>query len=134
MRGAAGAYRKAHARTQTVDFVQVAIFPPGKLVHFRPTFGFCWGTIVPHFAGMIFSWHAVCIYNFPLLVGLHNMDDTTLMDSIDIDSIGTEPVQGRKLAASGKRTLGGRPAFDSKKQAVFAAQPIEKKAEVLKRQ
>ena len=62
------------------------------------------------------------------------MDDLTLADSIDIDSIGTEPVQGRKLAASGKRTLGGRPAFDSKKQAVFAAQPIEKKADVLKRQ
>jgi hypothetical protein len=60
------------------------------------------------------------------------MDDT--LEQIDIDTIGTQPVQGRKLAASGKRTLGGRPAFDHKVQAAFAAQPLEKKAEVLKRQ
>lgn len=62
------------------------------------------------------------------------MNDTEASESIDFDSLGTEPVQGRKLAPSGKRTLGGRPAFDLKKQAAFAAQPIEKKAEVLKRQ
>lgn len=64
------------------------------------------------------------------------MDETPLDDNdyIDLDSLGTEPVQGRKLASSGKRTLGGRPAFDSKKQALFASQPIERKAEVLKRQ
>ena len=66
----------------------------------------------------------------------NSMMDNTLdgYDITDIDSLGTEPVQGRKLAASGKRTLGGRPAFDSKKQALFASQPIERKAEILKRQ
>lgn len=55
-------------------------------------------------------------------------------DTIDIDRLATVPVQGRKATDKSKKTLGGRPAFDSKAQAVFAAQPLEKKAEVLKRQ
>ena len=33
-----------------------------------------------------------------------------------------------------KKTLGGRPAFDSKRHAQFASQPLEKKAEVLRKQ
>lgn len=60
--------------------------------------------------------------------------DDTLESDIDSDSLATMPVQGRKLAASGKRTLGGRPAFNTKQHAAFTAQPIEKKAEILKRQ
>lgn len=56
------------------------------------------------------------------------------MDDVAIDQIGTQSVQGRKPSVTNKKTLGGRPAFDHKVQAAFAAQPIEKKAEVLKRQ
>jgi hypothetical protein len=87
---------------------------------------------------MIFSWHRTCKVSIKILsfwaykaMEENNLDDN---DSLDIDSLGTSPVQGRKLAPSGKRTLGGRPAFDAKKQAAFASQPIERKAEILKRQ
>jgi hypothetical protein len=55
-------------------------------------------------------------------------------DTIDPDRLAIEPIQGRKLAATSKRTLGGRPAFNTKQHAAFTAQPIEKKAEILKRQ
>jgi len=66
---------------------------------------------------------------------MDTLDDTLESDiDIDSDSLATMPVQGRKLAASGKRTLGGRPAFNTKQHAAFTAQPIEKKAEILKRQ
>ena len=33
-----------------------------------------------------------------------------------------------------KQTLGGRPAFNTKQHAAFTAQPLEKKAEVLRKQ
>jgi len=55
-------------------------------------------------------------------------------DTIDIDSLATLPVQGRKATDKSKKTLGGRPAFNDKAHAAFTAQPIEKKAEILKRQ
>lgn len=63
---------------------------------------------------------------------LDNLESDT--EPIDPDDLATEAVQGRKLAASSKRTLGGRPAFNTKQHAAFTAQPIEKKAEILKRQ
>ncbi len=56
------------------------------------------------------------------------------LDPIDPDTLAIEPVKGRKLADTSKRTLGGRPAFNTKRHAAFTAQPIEKKAEILKRQ
>lgn len=55
-------------------------------------------------------------------------------DTIDIDTLATLPVQGRKATDRSKKTLGGRPAFNDKAHAAFTAQPIEKKAEILKRQ
>lgn len=67
----------------------------------------------------------------------HTIDSDSLdsdMDEIDPDTLATDAVQGRELAASSKRTLGGRPAFNTKQHAAFTAQPIEKKAEILKRQ
>ena len=59
------------------------------------------------------------------------MDDTQAIDNIDLDS---PTVEVRELPKASKKTLGGRPAFNTKQHAAFTAQPIEKKAEILKRQ
>lgn len=56
------------------------------------------------------------------------------IDNLDEHDLATLPVQGRKLSGKSKKTLGGRPAFNNKAHAVFTAQPIEKKAEILRRQ
>lgn len=57
-----------------------------------------------------------------------------LDETIDENTLATLPVTGRKATDKSKKTLGGRPAFNTKQHALFTAQPIEKKAEILKRQ
>lgn len=44
------------------------------------------------------------------------------------------PLEVRKPPQASKKTLGGRPAFDTERHNKFVTQPIEKKAEVLKQQ
>ena len=39
-----------------------------------------------------------------------------------------------KPPPASRKTLGGRPAFNTKQHAAFTAQPLEKKAEILKKQ
>lgn len=56
------------------------------------------------------------------------------IDNLDESALATMPVSGRKATDKSKKTLGGRPAFNDKAHAVFTAQPIEKKAEILRRQ
>lgn len=50
------------------------------------------------------------------------------------DNLANIPITGRKTTDKSKKSLGGRPAFNDKAHALFTAQPIEKKAEILKRQ
>jgi hypothetical protein len=50
------------------------------------------------------------------------------------NTLDTPAVEVRKTKPSDKRTLGGRPAFNTKQHEAFTAQPLERKAEILKRQ
>lgn len=59
---------------------------------------------------------------------------TQEIENLDESDLASAPVTGRKLSDKSKKTLGGRPAFNDKAHAVFTAQPIEKKAEILRRQ
>ena len=62
--------------------------------------------------------------------------DTDTLQAVEHDDIDLEApaVEVRKLPKAHNKTLGGRPAFNTKQHAAFTAQPLEKKAEILKRQ
>lgn len=62
-----------------------------------------------------------------------NTDTQQAVESDEID-LEAPAVEVRKASQAAKRTLGGRPAFNTKQHAAFTAQPLEKKAEILKRQ
>ena len=58
------------------------------------------------------------------------MTDTEGIESI----LETPQLEVSKPPKSHKQTLGGRPAFNTKQHAAFTAQPLDKKAEVLRKQ
>jgi len=58
-----------------------------------------------------------------------------MIESESIENILETPqLEVSKPPKSHKQTLGGRPAFNTKQHAAFTAQPLEKKAEVLRKQ
>lgn len=62
--------------------------------------------------------------------------DTDTQQAIESDDIDLDApaVEVRKASQAAKRTLGGRPAFNTKQHAAFTAQPLEKKADILRKQ